>query len=161
MKILSLLFTVLLFILFAFPAYAEDEYQDVTVFVDEILVLDYTGDYDLEFHLTQGDIDTGQLTLPDQGDLQWTANTMPWKITISRTGWEPEVDFSLQVKHDDSGYGGTSWGTIYTYETDWFTGYNTGNGVIGGVDWMVDNLGAFPEPGFYNCTVTITIVSDP
>lgn len=164
MRYYTLLFIVLMSLSVCPAVFAsgdgDTEYQPVTVSIDELLEIEYTGDYTLEFNLTEEDICAGRLVLHNQGDINWYASIEPWKVVVNRTEWEPYVNFRLQVRHDNYCFGNWWWRTVHTYDTVWLYGDETGEGTLDGIDWKIRNLGCEPEPGLYVTTVTITIAPD-
>ena len=159
MRIFLIVTVAMLLAMLSPPAFAQSEDSEVTVTVDEVLQVEYTGSQDLEFGLTEDDIGEGWLDLIDQGDIHWLANICPWKITVERTDWAPPSDFSLLVKFDPEGGDEGDWTLIGTTPTDWILGGDCGTGAFGGVDWRVTGFDSETSPGLYICTVTVTIVS--
>jgi len=182
-SILYLIFVILYLI--SAPALAADcDDVQVTVTIDEVLAVEYTGSSNITFNVTAEDLDNGSMTNHDWGDLNWWANTAPWAIWVMRTHWTPDDlgnygsdgGVKLQVKlHDGGNPPGGPWYTVPDdddpeWEGDngrkwltsaWYQEYwgesPIGSGTFPDLEWKLKHLDWSVPPGTYTGTVTFTI----
>jgi len=165
--LLFLFLTGILFFSVQSPAYAIDEQVEVSVSIEPILIVEYTGDPNIYFEIDAGDLDEGSEGQVNLGNINWWSNVAPWKILIERTEWDTndgdeDLEFWLQVKYGPPD--NDDWTTV-PVNTDpgapavWINGSTAGSGTYWGVDWKIKDLTWDMEPGTYWCTVTISIVA--
>lgn len=159
------------FPLLALAAVSDDE-LDITVTLGQIYAIEYTGGPVVQFVIECGDLEEGSMSIIDDGDINWWAGNYPWKITIERTLWDTDdgdqyLEFWLRVKSGPPDNG--DWTTVPVYTdpsapADWIfsedLGLQDGSGTIEGIDWKIKELNWQMQPGFYWCTVTMTIEPD-
>ncbi len=161
---------------------------EISVTINEILVVEYVGDDPVEFDVTADDLNEHSKALINQGSINWWSNTAPWTVYVKRTCWDLENygedgGVELQVKYGPPDYdNGQNWQLVGcedhhpSYDHDgeaWVEPYGfpwvfspdgdddgIGNGTFTGIDWKVKKLDWNIPPDTYTCTVTFTIAPD-
>jgi len=161
---------------------------EISVTINEILVVEYVGDDPVEFDVTADDLNEHSKALINQGSINWWSNTAPWTVYVKRTCWDLENygedgGVELQVKYGPPDYDdGQNWQLVGcedhhpSYDHDgeaWVEPYGfpwlfspdgdddgIGNGTYTGIDWKVKKLDWNIPPDTYTCTVTFTIAPD-
>lgn len=190
MRFSSVLFSAILALfLLTFVAFASDSDDvTVTVTVEKVIAVEYTGPDPVSFTITGDDLDHGSKALINQGDLNWWANAAPWTIYVKRTHWDLEdyganggVDLEVkygppdyddgqfwqlvdcETHHGSSDHEGDPW--VEPYGFKWVASPDgdddgIGSGTFQGVDWKVKHLDWTVPPGTYSTMVTFTGVID-
>jgi hypothetical protein len=122
-------------------AATDSEQSTLNVTVPVVLSVTYTGNLQLVFVVTTGDISAGYKILTDHGNLNWMANKQPWVISVKRGVWTRDGDGGwnkdprLYVRTDKPG--STDWFEVQQYFQEWLHGTTRGTGSYNGVDWKL------------------------
>jgi len=153
-------------VLISLPAYAESSDVEVTVAIEQILEVEYTGSPNIYFYIDENDLNEGSEGQVNLGDINWWSNVPTWEIRIERTEWytndgDPNLELWLQVKYGPPD--NDNWITVPVNTDDnapavWIEGSGVGTGTFEGIDWKIKELTWDMQPGTYWCTVTISIV---
>lgn len=127
----------------------------------QVLALDYTGNPELTFAITESDVKAGYAVIRNHGDVLWRTNSQRWFVRVEHGDWNTPKPLQLYVKHGgDVDPSDPRWVYLDQGPTPLVEGDQPGEGKLEGIDWMMLLPVTGLQPGTYVVNVSFTIECD-